>query len=135
MSGKKGKAVIERIAKACLGLVYISETDSEVEAVSGGRADSVSEAAFRSSFKFDKDLRIEQADPNEFFERLTRQRDWHTEPDRANAAGFARLEAVMEEELKELRVFRVGNVSIDIYVVGSDHRGRMMGVRMHAVET
>ena len=135
MPGTEQTSVTERIAWACRGLVYISETDSDVEPVTGGPVGAVDAESLRSEFDIERSFPIESADPEAMFERLTREREWHTERDRANAAGFARLKAVFDDELTGLRVFRVGQINVDIYIVGIDRHGRIAGVRMHAVET
>jgi len=110
----------KRITAACVGLVFISETDSPVEPFFGRRP-----AKSKSiEIEFDR-----------FFDRLTARKDWHTKRNVKNTDGFAKLKALLEAELDDLRVYRVGEVQIDIFVIGRDKHGKTAGVKMKAVET
>ena len=48
---------------------------------------------------------------------------------------FAALKSLLEQRLREPRVFRVGSVEVQCYVVGDNGGGSVAGVRTVAVET
>ena len=48
---------------------------------------------------------------------------------------YEALKKLLATRLREVRVFRVGRIEIDCYVVGDDGRGNLAGVRTVAVET
>lgn len=123
------------ISRAAKGLVYISETDSEVFPVTGGQCDSVTAEAVLKLSGAAGNERVEQVSADEFFDRLTKIRDWHGEREKARVRGFAKLSEVLKHELRDLKVFRIGAVQIDIYAVGIDAEGRLAGVMTKAVET
>jgi hypothetical protein len=77
----------------------------------------------------------EVRDFHEFFERLTRDRDWFGDAERARAKKFLELQKLLEENLVDLKVFRFGRIRIDIYIVGLDTDGNLSGVSTFAVET
>ena len=53
-----------------------------------------------------------------------------------DAEGFAQLQQVLEQELYDLHVFRVGEgPKIEIYVVGRAANGEWIGVHTTSVET
>lgn len=110
----------KRIAAACVGLVFISETDSPVEPLFGKKPlkSTTVEVAF-----------------DRFFERLTAKKDWHTKTNRKNSEGFAKLKTLLEAELEDLHVYKTGEVQVDIFVLGRDKDGKTAGVKMKAVET
>jgi len=119
-SSAKESDLEKELAAACRGLVYISETDSTVEPF------------------FVKKPQIPKGEEiifDRFFERLTAKRDWHTVAESENAEGFAKLQSVLETELKDLHVYKIGKVQLEIVVVGRDKKGEFAGVRMKAVET
>jgi len=133
---KKSRSLASRIEDACRGLAYISETDAPVtpfegEAVlgevgietilqqtGGGENEAVRETSFEK-----------------FFERLTADREWHGEFERVRAKKFLDLQRLIEENLSELKVFKIGDVRIRIYAVGLDSAGHLMGITTNAVET
>lgn len=135
MVGKHKATLSEKIERAARGLVYISETDSEVEAIAAGKCDATTAADIRMMFGISPATEMAAEDADAFFERLSRKRDWHSERDARNAEGFAKLHKLLKKELHDLRVFRVGHIRLMIYVVGLDKKRRMRGVKMQAVET
>lgn len=135
MAENEKTTLSDRIEKACRGLVYISETDSEVEPFRGAKAAGTGTDDFRYAAEIGSDIEIESGDVYEFMERLSQKHEWHSGRDEQNAAGFRELFKLLKKELNDLRLYRVGRVSLQIYVVGIDKKGRMRGVRMRSVET
>jgi len=48
---------------------------------------------------------------------------------------YEALKTLLGTKLSDVRVFRIGHIEIDCYVVGGDGRGNLAGVRTVAVET
>lgn len=124
-----------RFADAANGLFYISETDAEILPFNGGEAKSVTAAEILRQTARAADGPVEEIDPSAFFERLTTIKDWFGEPEKARAARFAVLFTELKSGLTDLHVFRIGQIRIDIYIVGLDADGRLAGVQTMAVET
>ncbi|MCS6873696.1 MAG: nuclease A inhibitor family protein [Pyrinomonadaceae bacterium] len=116
------------------GLYYMSETDAEILAFKGGIVDRLDKESFAKSTAL-RSEEIEERDFEKFFERLTKVQDWFGEEERKNAERFKKLRDFMKNHLRDLRVFRVGKIEIEIYVVGIDSKGRIYGFRTQAVET
>lgn len=51
------------------------------------------------------------------------------------AAKFRALRAVMEANLTNLKVIRVGTISIDVYFVGTSSCGDLVGLKTTSIET
>jgi len=45
------------------------------------------------------------------------------------------LKILLEKKLKELKVFKIGKIQLDIYVVGLDAESNLTGIQTKAVET
>jgi hypothetical protein len=71
----------------------------------------------------------------EIFARLTRVYEGGGEEQAARAGRFAALKGLMESNLRDLKVFKVGRINVDIYIVGIDEDGNLSGVKTQAVET
>ncbi len=129
---KKFPKVAEKIAELCEPLVYISETDEPVELFfhEGEFPDTLFSNERRSA-----ESGIKAADPDEFFDKLTRERDWHNAADKKRVAGFRRLESYMQKNLRDLAFYRIGRIRLDMYVVGLDDDGNTVGIKTRAVET
>lgn len=123
------------LEEACEDTTYISETDAPFEPFFGGQAAKVNAEILRNITGITTDVPVEETDFAQFFERLTRKRDWHAESEKIALSKFKKLEKALKENLRDLRIFRFGRVRIDIYVVGIDTDGKMAGVKTKAVET
>jgi hypothetical protein len=109
------QTLLQDLSLACQGLSYPSETDAPVSVVSLDRP-----------FPWESNARrVEQITPHEFFAPLA-------ETD--SAAAFHNLHQLLSANLKGLTVYRVGDVRIEIFVVGVLGR-TTVGVRTEAVET
>lgn len=124
-----------RLAEACRGLVYISETDSPVKPFAFSGIDPSSDAAVIASLGLASDAPVEVYDFDDFFAKLTARKDWFGDDDLSRAEAFAGLHDLLRSELKDRRVLRVGRVRIDILAFGTAPDGRSVGFRTFAVET
>jgi len=123
------------IDQACEGLIYISETDAPVLAFSGPAATEPTGELILQQTGGKAESRIEEAAFAEFFGKLTAINEWFGEAEKAKAAKFLDLQKLLEENLRDLKVFRIGEIRIDIYAVGIDKDSHIMGITTKAVET
>ncbi len=134
---KKGKKneVFRLIEEATKDLYYMSETDAKVEAFFGGKIGNLTRESFLNQIGANENQQVEEREFEKFFERLIKVQDWYGDYERETAKKYEQLRKVMKENLRELKVFRIGRIEIDIYVVGLDSQGNVMGVKTKAVET
>lgn len=117
------------------GLVYISETDAAVIPFTGGTSPAVTAEEILRHTGQGADTTVETITAADFFDRLTKVKDWFGDTEIKRARQYAELRAELERTLIGLTVFKVGRVQIDLYIVGLDEDGRLAGVRTKAVET
>ncbi len=136
MSSKmKDAEHLAAIRTAVTGLLFPSETDRPIVPFIGKKVDQVSKEAIISSFGIKKTEAIERVEFEDFFERLTAEKDWFGKREKERAERFRLLKRELQESLSSLEVFRVGRVKIAIFVAGITSDGRLAGVRTEAVET
>jgi hypothetical protein len=128
----KGENLLAEIRKSTDGLNYVSETDAPVEPFSGGHVDAVDIAKLIENTGA---MKHEKLSPKKFFDRLTTVNDWFGPEQTDTARRFSELEKLLEENLSELTVFKIGRIQIDLYVVGYDADKNLIGVKTKAVET
>lgn len=133
--GHENDDLADRIREACCGLVYISETDAPIEFFEGGVVKKLTKKTVSEQAGHPSNSRAEESDFDKFFARLTRAEDWHPSERKADAKRFAKLKKILEEELTDLSVFKIGKIQLDIYAVGLDKDGRLIGIKTKAVET
>lgn len=125
----------EQIKIRAEGLWYISETDAEIFPFAGSRADSVSKESLLKQIGRSADAPVEERDFDQMFERFIKIQDWFGEEEKATAEKFAALKSLLEKNLTDLKVFKVGDIERDIYFVGLDKEGNLAGIQTKAVET
>jgi len=126
---------VEKVKELSAGLYYISETDAEILPFAGTRADAVTKEEILRQTQSAPDAPVEERDFAEIFARLTALQDWFGDEEKATAEKFLALQRFLEENLKDLKVFKIGSIQIDIYFVGLDADGNLMGIQTKAVET
>jgi len=129
----KDQNLLAEITKITAGLVYVSETDAEVQPFTGGAVanDDVTSALTA----IDDREPVEEIDPANFFSRLTALQAWFGAAEKKRAARFARLQRFIEENLRGMKVLKVGRVQKTIYAIGISPGNNLLGVKMDAVET
>lgn len=135
MNSDTSNDLTRKIKDLVKGINYISETDAVIEVYNGGEPE-IEEAyrEFVADGKIKKKKKIEISDADNFFDRLTRPQEWHTEKRKREVKRFEKLKKLFEEKLKEPKLIRKGNVRIDIYVIGQCG-DEILGIKTKAVET
>ena len=123
------------LASLTKDLIYISETDAPINAVKFRKVSSVSKSEVLSATGNGQTAPVEIVDAEKFFERLTTMRDWFGPRETEMARGFAELKKRIDEELTNVKVFKIGKIEMDIYVVGLDRDGNLAGIKTRAIET
>jgi hypothetical protein len=123
------------LAEASAGLIYISETDSDITPFEGGPAGGVTAADLLVLIGAPADSAVEERGFDEIFARLTRVYEGAGEEQIATANRFGALKQVLAGNLQDVKVFKVGRINVDIYIVGLDGEGNLSGVKTKAVET
>ncbi len=125
----------ERLKELCEGLFYISEIDAEVISFVANGLHSIEPKEVGEVFKLPKTESIEIGKAEDFFRRVSRTKDWFTKDQRHAARKFKKIETIFSKELTETRMIRFGRIRVDIFLIGIDSEGRVIGIRTKAVET
>lgn len=123
------------VNKLCKTLLYPSETDAEISAVFFPEtADSSYKKALRSGGYAVSGNYSEQG-AEAFFERVVKDRPWHGSKEKSVAERFRKLRSLMENELEDLVLIKIGKIKIDVYLLGRTPEGNIAGLTTYVVET
>lgn len=84
---------------------------------------------------YEAGIKIEETTLEKFFYRPTKIEDWFEDEETKTAQKFSDLQKLMESNLQNIKVFRVGEISIDVYIVGVDADGNFAGLKTTVIET
>ncbi len=138
-----GQDLADRIAKASVDLLYLSESDrpltpihwSAAEVMDGG----VDQDTLRRLVDVPQGVEIEERGFLVWFDGIAVAQDWMDDQQKADAKRFAALRDLMDAELVSRKVFRFALPSdpsvFETYVLGRDGCGGIVGFSTEAVET
>ena len=129
------KQFAEQIKRLSEGLYYISETDAPILPFTGNKAEAVTKDEILRQTQSTAGTAVEERNFAETFARLTQIQDWFGDEEKESAAKFDKLKSFLEQNLKDLKMFKIGTVQIKIYFVGLNADGNLTGIRTEAVET
>lgn len=133
---KEGDAALsERLKSLTEGLSYQSESDYAVEPYAREADKGAPSAEEFAKGRAGEDAAVREMDFDSFFGNYTNEQDWWGDEERAVAKKFQALVAFLKESLKEIKVYRVGGVEADVYVVGKTASGGFAGVKTKVVQT
>ena len=131
----KSDAQFQRDLKAaCRSLTFISETDADVVPFTAEKPATDSLDSYLTALGVTS-TEIEERGFDDFFGRLTSEKDWHGPNEKLRTKRWSMLRDVLQKNLDRLRVIRVGKIHLDIYIAGVDASGRLAGVKTNAIET
>ncbi|MBD1843518.1 nuclease A inhibitor family protein [Cyanobacteria bacterium FACHB-63] len=74
-------------------------------------------------------------DLDRFFEPVVTEQDWFGDEEKETAARYRSLLSALKQNLSEIRVYRIGAVEIDVYIVGLTEAKKVVGIATQIVET
>jgi hypothetical protein len=127
---------LDALKQAIQGLTYQSETDAPFRAFTwndGG--DKLTRDVLLKLSGHKPKAKVEEVPLDDFFNDLTADQDWYGDEEKATAQKYRDLLRTVKDQLAAARVFKVGKVRRDIYIVGKTRDGTWAGVQTEAVET
>ena len=132
----KEPPVIKVLNEATEGLFFRSETDARLEpffwpaeATSIPTADLVIQLINAPAGAPLKSVTLAT-----FFRPATKNEEWHNEEEKAEVQRFQDLVKTIKSTLKNVKVFRIGETNLDVYIVGIVEGG-YAGLKTNVVET
>ncbi len=123
---------MKELARAADGLWYMSESDYPLEPVRLEGTDEPRPDHLRDLADAAGDAHVERKELKDFFRdgaavRITKEG--------ATGASFEGIVRALKENLADIRVYRIGEINIPVYVLGKSGSGNWLGIRTRVVET
>jgi hypothetical protein len=126
--------LLEKLREATRGLTFMSESDYPFEVFKWDVKEPTPEF-LRGLTKEGTDAPVETTTLADFFRVAASEAEWKNKELLAAAKKFQALQKLLEGNLKDLKVFRVGAVNIPVYIAGRAPSGKWLGVSTRVVET
>jgi hypothetical protein len=126
--------ITDLLKQATTDLLWPSESDYPFELVTWDRNVEMTPTALFSKLE-EPNAAIESMTLTEFFAPVLSVEDWYEEEELAQVDRYQHLLQAIESNLADVRVFRIGEIEIAIYIVGKTSDSDIIGLKTHAVET
>ena len=126
--------LIEELREATRGLLVMSESDYPLEVFNWGAAEPTPEF-LRELTGEAADAPVETRSAADIFRVMVLEPGWKNAEQLSGARRFQRLVRLLEENLSDLKAYRVGRINIPVYVAGRSASGNWLGVSTRVVET
>jgi hypothetical protein len=124
------------LQEAVSGLLYMSESDEPFELVHGTPGSATLERReVLDLLGRPPGTPVHEVPLGSFFKDLTEEKSWHGEAEKADVRRYRKLLEVLNQHLSDVKVFRAGEIQVDILIVGRTREGEWTGAKTKAVET
>ncbi|NEU77599.1 nuclease A inhibitor family protein [Nostoc sp. UIC 10630] len=132
---KTNSEILDQLRTATNGLLMMSESEYPFEVFlwEGIALATPQKVVQQTNHPQDTPIKIVGID--DFFQVATTEEDWHEEEEKATVKRFQTLVQTLKENLSNLQVYRLGEIEIDVYVIGQALSGDSIGLSTKVVET
>ena len=131
----KDSELIDQLSKASEGLLWLSEADYPFETIYWEDLDDISSEKILQKSARDLATNVEVRELDQFFQRVTEEKDWYEEAEMAECRRYQELVTFLKTHLSDIKVYRVGSCEINIYILGKTASGAIAGLSTISVET
>ncbi len=129
--------LIENLKKEVEGLLYTSESDApfDVTPLQWEGEHQPEKEDFIKLLSLHADTPIQTQRLDTFFKPLLKSYDWFGEEEIATLERFQKLKSYVTTQLTHTQVYRVGEVEIQVYIVGETVDNQWVALKTEATET
>lgn len=127
-------AILDRLSQATTDLLWSSESDYPFEIVTWEHEIDLTAAGLFSD-STDNHALIESISLIDLFAPVIAVEDWYEVEELAQVERYKALLQIIEANLSDVQVFRVGEIEIAIYIVGKTPSGDTVGLKTVSIET
>ena len=126
--------IIDRLRQATVDLLWSSESDYPFEIVTWQPGVEMTPTALFNN-REQPDRAIETIMLADLFAPVLTVEGWYEAAELKQVDRYTELSRTIDSDLAEVRVFRIGAVEIEIYIVGKTPTGDVVGLKTQAIET
>ena len=115
----KDAQILDQLRRASAGLLVMSESDYPFEIIQWEGSTEITPEFLRGLTNEPDEAKVEEASVEQFLAR----------------GPLEHLESFLREHLKDLKVYKVGAISIPVYIIGKSPEGNWLGLSTRIVQT
>ena len=127
-------SLAETLTKVSENLLMPSESDYPFKVFSWKDQADLTTKKLLELTDHSQETPVETVELDYLFRNVAQEKEWHDEDQKINVSRFQALIKTLKENLRDIKVYRVGTVNIDVYIVGKAE-GNLTGLSTELVET
>jgi hypothetical protein len=127
--------ILQKLEQATAGLLFMSEADYPFEIVNWGGINEIAFDYLCRQAGVEPDAPVQVVSPEKFFAMAMSEPKWKPEQELAIARRYQALVRLLKENLDDLKVYKVGQINIAVYIIGRALTGNWVGLSTRVVET
>ncbi len=129
--------LIENLKKEVEGLLYTSESDApfEVTPLPWEEEKQPEKEDFMKLMAVKEDTPVQTQRLDTFFKPLLQKYDWFGEEELATLERYQKLKEYVTTQLTHTQVYRVGEIEIQVYIVGKTVDNQWVALKTESTET
>ena len=128
------KELIEELSQACDGLMWLSESDYPWQVIYWQDESHLDSQTLLQKYGYKSDVEILETTLDSFFHNAATEQEWHDEVERFETRRYQNLLGLLKNNLIDTKVFLVGKIEIDAYVLGK-FNDSIVGLSTKIIET
>lgn len=132
---KSDHEIIEELKQLTDGLLFMSESDYPFETVYWEGNTELNSQYLRKLSDQPDDAPVEVRSVDDFLRGVGSELTWKGGQQLVVAKDYQALVQYLKENLDDLKVYRIGEVNIPVYIVGRTKNGNWVGLSTRVVET
>lgn len=132
---KSDEEILQKLEQATVGLLFMSEADYPFEIVRWSALNEIDFDYLRRQAGAAPAAPVQVVSPEKFFGMAVSEPQWKGEQELLIARRYQALLRLLKENLLNLKVYRVGEINIAVYIVGKAASGDWVGLSTRVVET
>ena len=120
--------LIDRLRQLSKGLLWMSESDYPFETIYWKNQGNLTKKKLLQLSGHDLNTLVEVEQLDRFFVLAIKEQDWHEQEKKAEVKRYRVLLDFLKNYLRDIKVYRVGEVEIDIYIVGRTNSRNLAGL-------
>ena len=127
--------LLQKLTTACEGLEWSSETDFPLQVVHWQDTQNLDIQVLLNRYEYSPDIEVNTKTLESFFVVATAEQSWHGEIEKALIQRYQVLQNLLKSNLQDIQVYLVGEVEIDVYILGKSYSDSVVGLSTKIVET
>ena len=129
------KKLLAELSQACDALMWLSESDYPWQVVSWRNEDKIDCQTLLQHYEYHPETKVSTKTLDSFFQNATTEQEWHDETEKAEVKRYQNLYSWLKNNLRDIQVFLVGEIEIDVYLLGRANQDKVVGLSTKMIQT